>query len=673
MILWLATLLQGGDLLIADFEGKDYGAWKVNGEAFGTGPAAGTLPNQMAVEGFLGKGLVNSYLGGDAATGMLISPPFKIERAYINFLIGGGEHPKDTCVNLALDGTPIRTSTGRDAERLEWDSWDVAEFLGKTVTIQIVDRHTGGWGHVNVDQIVQSDKSLKPGPAARDVEITGRYLHLPVRAKAPKRRMKVLLGGTVVREFEIELADEKPEFWAFLDVGAWKGKTLRLEAAGPGLDAITQGDAIRGDEPAQRPAFHFTSRRGWLNDPNGLVYHKGEWHLYYQHNPYGWSWGNMHWGHAVSKDLLRWEELPIAIYPPRFGDWAFSGSAVVDAANSSGFKSGEEDVLVGAFTSTGRGECVVYSNDRGRTWKEYEGNPVVKHRGRDPKLLWHAPTKRWVMAVYNEDEGKRRIAFHTSPDLKAWTFQSFIDGYFECPDLFELPLDGDASKNRWVLYAADGKFQLGAFDGKVFTPEGPKQTVWHGNFYAAQTYDNVPDGRRIQIGWAQNANFPGLPFNQQMTVPVELTLRTTEEGPRVFAWPVKEIESLRGGGSGSSSGPRQPGQTPFSTEAERGDYRFRLQAEPVERFEIDVRGVPVVYDVAKAELSCKGKAAPLKPIRGEIQLRILVDRGSIEIFGNEGRVALSVGVVLPPGNKRIALNAHTSRPYVAAIDANEFR
>ena len=395
MILLLAiAILAGDDVLLADFEGKDYGAWTATGTAFGTGPARGALPNQMPVGGFAGKGLVNSYLGGDAATGTLSSPPFTIQRKFLNFLIGGGRHPGETGINLLIDGKVVRSSTGRDSEMLDADGWDVAEFAGKTATLEIVDRATGGWGHINLDQVVQSD--VKAGPRSRELTISSRYLQLPVRTGQPKKVMKLIVDDAVVREFDIELAERDPQFWAVVDVAQWKGKLLRMEASSAALDQVEQVDVPKSGDETQRPAFHFTSRRGWLNDPNGLVYAQGEWHLYYQHNPYGWAWGNMHWGHAVSKDLLHWEELPIAIYPRKYGDWAFSGSAVVDKDNTSGWKTGTDDLLVGAYTSTGRGECIVYSNDRGRTWTEHAGNPVVKHAGRDPRLLWHAASRQWV-------------------------------------------------------------------------------------------------------------------------------------------------------------------------------------------------------------------------------------------------------------------------------------
>ena len=284
ILLGLAVLASlGDDLLIADFEAKDYGTWTVTGTAFGPGPARGALPNQMPVSGYLGKGLVNSYFGGDGAVGTLESPPFTIERKAINFLIGGGNHPSETGIHLKIDGKVVRSATGRDNEHLEWDGWDVTEFAGKAAVIEIVDRHTGGWGHVNVDQIVQSDQSRKSGDQVRELVVEARYLHLPVRTGQPKRRVKLTDGGVVVREFEIELAARDPQFWAPAEVRAWKGRTLRLEVRGPAdakeaLDAVTQGDDLKGADPvygeASRPQFHFTSRRGWLNDPNGMVYTK---------------------------------------------------------------------------------------------------------------------------------------------------------------------------------------------------------------------------------------------------------------------------------------------------------------------------------------------------------------------------------------------------------------
>jgi fructan beta-fructosidase len=530
--------------------------------------------------------------------------------------------------------------------------------------------------------LLPSGREVRAEPAQRELLVRGHYLNLPVKTGAPKRRLRFEVGGRTVREFDIELADA-PSFWVFADVGAFKNQRLKLVADGLPADsralaAVTQSDEIAGAgdlyREKHRPQFHFTSRRGWLNDPNGLVYFQGEYHLFYQHNPYGWDWGNMHWGHAVSKDLVHWQELPIALYPRRFGDWCFSGSAVVDRENTAGFRKGDEEVLVAAYTSTGRGECIAFSTDRGRTWTDYSGNPVVRHQGRDPRLLWHEPSRRWVMAVYDEHAGKRWIAFQTSPDLKKWTFQSRIEGFFECPDLFELPVDGAKGQAKWVLYAADGKYVLGSFDGKAFAVESGKHQLWYGNFYAAQTFSETPDGRRIQIGWGNGITFPGMPFNQQMTVPCRLTLRTTADGVRLFAEPVREIETLRGPKHAWTDVTPRPKENLLADIT--GDL-FDIRAEAVtggaDAFGFIVRGVPVVYDEKKQEITCAGKTAPLKPDGGKVRLRLLIDRGSIEAFGNNGRVALSVGVRPADDNRSLATFSRGGNARLTALEVYPLR
>lgn len=674
------------DVLIADFEGDDYGDWKTTGTAFGKGPARGTLPGQMPVTGFLGKGLVNSFAGGDGSTGTLTSPPIVVERRFLNFLIGGGMHPGETCINLLIDGKIVRTATGPNdrpggSEQLDWHAWDVAELAGKKAAIEIVDRHTGGWGHINIDHIVQSDRKRGASLASREFAIEGRYLHLPIKNGAPKRRMRFVVDDKIVREFDVELADGKPDFVAFGDVAAFKGRKLRVETMLPGdskgLAALAQSnelpDAKGLYQETNRPQFHFSAPRGWLNDPNGLVFLDGEYHLFYQHNPYGWDWGNMHWGHAVSTDLVRWRNEPIALYPRQYGDWCFSGSAVADVRNTSGFQAGKPTVLVAAFTSTGRGECIAFSNDRGRTWTEHAGNPVVRHNGRDPKLVWHEPTQRWVMAVYDEGAGQA-IAFHSSPDLKKWTFESKIAGFYECPDLFELPVAGETAARRWVLSAADGRYLVGAFDGRAFRAESGKQQVWYGNFYAAQTYDHAPDSRRIQIGWNNGARFPGMPFNQQMTIPCQLTLRKTAEGIHLFAEPVREVETLRVKDHSWTDLALEPGVNPAAAvRAELLDIAATFRPAGAEQVGFVVRGVPVVYDVKKQEIRCRDHVAPLKPEDGAIQLRVLADRGSLEVFGNAGRVVLSAAVVLPAANQSVEVFARGATVRVPALRIDELR
>lgn len=680
---------QSPEVPIADFEGDDYGGWTVEGTCFGHAPAPGTLPGQMAVEGFLGRGLVNSFTGGDGSTGTLTSPPFSINRAFIRFLIGGGGWRGTTCINLTVDGQVVRTAAGPNtepggSERLEPAGWDVRDLVGKTARLQIVDRATGGWGHISVDQIVLTDRKL-PGTlhdVARELAFERRYLLLPVKTGAPKRRMAVIVDGRIVREFEIELS-EQPGWWAHLDIDDWKGKkaVLRVDRLTQGSSALRdldQADELRETasvyrEPL-RAQFHFSPRCGWNNDPNGLVHAGGEYHLYFQHNPYGWAWGNMHWGHAVSPDLVHWRELPIAIYPRRFGDWAFSGSAVADPSNTSGWKRGSNELLVAAYTSTGRGECIVYSNDRGRTWTEFDGNPVIKHQGRDPRLLWHEPTRRWVMAVYDESERKRWIAFYTSPDLKSWTYQSRIGDFFECPDLFELPIDGDPGQRKWVLTAASSEYMVGSFDGERFRPETPKLPGHRGRgFYAAQTFSRDPRGRVVQIGWLQT-NTPGMPFNQGMSLPLQLGLRSTPDGPRLTWQPVDELNALRARTIAKASGKVKPGDDPAASAAgELLEVRAEFSPGASSVLTLKVRGVEVAYDAARGEIRVGGISAPAPLVHGKQRLIVYADRTALEVFASDGLMYVPLPNNLDPRERRVEIRVGGAPIDLDALAVYELR
>jgi len=692
------------DIVIADFEQDTYQGWTVAGEAFGSGPASGTLEGQMTVSGFQGLGLVNSFLGGDGPTGKLTSDPFTIQRSYLNFLIGGGKYPGETCMSLIVDGKVVRTATGPNgqpggSEALQWTSWDVAEFLNQEARLEIVDARSDGWGHINVDYIHQSD-TAEPALAGQSRTFTAdqRYLLLPVQNGAPSLVFSVKVNGEVVRMFTIELADGEPDYWVSLGLDEFQGKTVTLAtdrfayegAIADGFDAIDQSDTVPGYEDLyaekHRPQFHFSSRRGWNNDPNGLVYYKGEWHLFYQHNPFGWNWGNMTWGHAVSDDLVHWTERGDAIHPDELGT-IFSGSAVVDPQNTTGFKTGAEDPIVAAYTSAGGTnpfwseghpftQSLAYSNDRGRTWTKYAGNPVQGHvRGdnRDPKVIWHAPSNQWVIVLYLED---KHLGFFTSKDLKSWELQSELKSFYECPELFELPVDGDSDNKKWVLYGGSGDYLIGQFDGTAFHPESESIRYSYSDFfYASQTYNNVPksDGRRIQIGWGR-VNIPGMPFNQMMTFPVELTLHTTDEGIRMFAYPVKEVERLRTKRHHWKDQPIAPGSNLLAgVRGELFDIDAEIEVSDAETITLAVRGIPIVFDSATARLICQDREAPLLAEDGRIRLRILVDRTSVEIYANSGQVYLPVGVILDPDNTSLALDAAGSGAEVLRLDVYELR
>lgn len=387
------------------------------------------------------------------------------------------------------------------------------------------------------------------------IKIEKQYLNLPISHQSDRKKIQFIAEGLNEEANDIRLAEGTIDYWVFRDFSALKGKylTIRFDGNTERLSRIYQSDQIDGADSlykeTNRPQIHFTSKRGWINDPNGLLYANGEYHLYFQHNPYEREWGNMHWGHAVSRDLVHWEELPIALYPDTLGTM-FSGSAVMDYHNTAGFNRDGKTALVAIYTADGthgQTQCIAYSLDHGRTFNKYHANPVIdsgkewdSRDTRDPKVFWHKPSRHWVM-VLNERDGH---SIYTSSDLKSWQYQSHIQGFWECPELFELPVDGKADNTRWVMYGASGTYMIGSFDGKQFTPEAGKFYFQKGNIYAAQTITDAPDGRRIQIGWG-TVHHEGMPFKGIMTIPVELTLRTTPQGIRLFSHPVKEFDILK--------------------------------------------------------------------------------------------------------------------------------
>ena len=435
-----------------------------------------------------------------------------------------------------------------------------------------------------------------------------------------------------------------------------------------------------------RPQFHFTAKKNWLNDPNGLVYYEGEYHLFFQHNPSGTDWGNMTWGHAVSPDMVHWKQLPHAIEPDELGT-IFSGSGVVDWDNTAGFQTADEKVLIAIYTSAGQfaptekpfTQSIAYSNDRGRTWSKYEENPVLPHiagNNRDPKVFWHVPTQKWVMALYLENND---FALFGSPDLKGWTRLSDIQlpEASECPDLFELPVDGDANQTKWVFWGGNGRHLIGTFDGEHFRAESDVLQTEHGaNCYAAQTWSDIPssDGRRLQTAWMSGGKYPDMAFNQQMAFPCELTLRTTIEGPRLFRQPVREIEGIhRQAHSWQDQRLTKEGNLLEGIRGELLDIRTEIELGNAAQVGFTIRGEKIQYNVAEAKLSCLEKSASLSPIDNRITLQILVDRTSIEVFGNDGRVSMCSCFLPDLENTNIAIYASGGEAEIISLDVYELR
>jgi sucrose-6-phosphate hydrolase SacC (GH32 family) len=443
-----------------------------------------------------------------------------------------------------------------------------------------------------------------------------------------------------------------------------------------------------------RPQYHFSPRQHWTNDPNGLVYFEGEYHLFFQYNPFGNEWGHMSWGHAVSRDLLHWQELGVAL-PEENGVMIFTGSTVVDEHNSSGFCSGKKACMVAVYTghTPEKGskpalqtQNLAYSNDRGRTWTKYVANPVLNLNMadfRDPKVFWSEQSKRWIMAVSLPNDHKVRL--YASADLKKWAVASefgpagAVGGQWECPELFQLPVDGQADESRWVLKVglnpgarlggSGEQYFVGQFDGTKFTNDNPSSlTLWtdYGkDCYCALTFNGLPRGQNpVMIGWMDNwqyaAKLPTSPWRGQMTFPRSLSLRKTAEGIRLYQQPT-DMKELLGDTQTISTGKPAAAATHsfiFKSEMQLGSAReagWKLLGE-------GGHYTAVGYDSGKQALFVDRTnsgltsfspdfpariESPLKLADKVLRLQILVDRCSVEVFADGGKV-VSTNLVFPP-------------------------
>jgi len=470
-------------------------------------------------------------------------------------------------------------------------------------------------------------------------------------------------------------------------------------------------------EDRYRPGYHFTPARNWMNDPNGLVWHDGEYHLFFQHNPAGNDWGNMSWGHAVSPDLVHWEELPVALACDDT-EQVFSGCVVFDRDDTSGLGEPGRPPLVAVYTRHDRAtgqqqQALASSTDRGRTWRRYAGNPVLdigSTEFRDPKVLWSAEAGHWVMLVALAAE--RVIRFYSSTDLRSWEHLSDFGpagssgGLWECPDLVRLDVEGAPGRSRWVLVVSvqDGapaggsgtQYFVGDFDGLKFTADRPDEVAWvdHGaDYYAAVSFADSPDGRSVHLGWMSNWRYarevPAGQFRGAMSLPRACSLRTRQgrdvlvQRPVLPAWtdPVHVENDLAVDGTiplpRTASGDRlrvrvtlQPGT------AERVGLRLRAEA---------AEGTEVAFDAATSAITLDRSAsgetgfhpdfpaehrAPYQPEDGTVELDVLVDTCSVEVFAGAGEVVLT-GLVFPdPASVGVELFAEGGTALVRSLEVS---
>ncbi len=600
----------------SDFESGDLTSWNAVGDAFRGQPTKGDNPAARSREpsqhqGDYWIGTYEQFDGrtgdpgatrGDGATGTLTSREFRIFKPFITFRVGGGNLPGETGVKLLADGKEFELSSGVDSETMVKMSYDVSALIGKSAQLVVYDRATGGWGHINVDDFVATDVAV------------------------PEPSMEFALADGIVAE-------------------AYKST---------------------GYDQSLRPQFHFSSKRNWLNDPNGMLFDGKNYHLFFQHNPLSSQWGNMTWGHAISPDMIRWTQLEHALLPYRVDrrtGTIFSGTAVVDHNNSLGKQLGETRTLVAFFTFAAKPtfyQAMAYSTDNGSTWTYWnEGRAVVPNQGfdkeeRDPKVFWHEASKQWVMLLWVQIN-PGRVRFFTSKNLTDWEVASDLmrDWAFECMDMVHLPVDGDNDNMKWVIYDASFDYEIGTFDGTRFESETPALKLGRGNFYAAQTFNNSPDGRAVQIGWMRggpdSSVVYSLPFNQQMSFPCELSIRTTDGGLRLFCEPIKEIKTLVKDEHVRTNVMLSPGSDLLNDidKLDLVDVQIEFEPQSAQQVIFEFPGLTVTYDVATQKLMHTGvddagkivevtTLESLAPRGGTVQLRFLVDRLSLETYAFDG-------------------------------------
>ena len=512
----------------------------------------------------------------------------------------------------------------------------------------------------------------------------------------PDVRVSMIVNNKEVNVADVRLAVNRVDYFVPLDLSDYAGKNILLKFK------LGSNDPIRGKLSAVcckemklsdtfdtgnrekfRPTYHFSPLYGWMNDPNGMVYKDGEYHLFYQHNPYGSKWGNMHWGHAISKDLINWEHRPDAITPDALGT-IFSGSAVVDTDNTAGFGAG---AIVAIYTqnSDRQVQSIAYSTDNGRSFTKYENNPVLTSDARDfrdPKVFWHKETQRWIMLLAVGQE----MQIFSSSNLKDWAFESSFGegqgahgGVWECPDLFELPVDGTNEK-KWVLLCnlnpggpfggSATQYFVGTFNGKEFVNESPSKTKWMDwgkDHYATVTWSDAPDNRRIAIAWMSNWQYandvPTSQYRSPNSVPRDLSLFTVDGETYLQSAPSPELLKLRDISKKRSFKVNGTRTIKDMIAGNEGAYEIELT---IENQHADVIGfrlyndkgeeVDMQYDMKEKKFSMDRRKSgevgfnenfpmltwtTIESGKDELKLRLFVDKSSVEAFGDGGRFVMT--------------------------------
>ena len=501
--------------------------------------------------------------------------------------------------------------------------------------------------------------------------ITKKYLVVPVCYGAEQVNVQFKSEGKLIFDLDICLHPDHTDTLYYVNFERFKGMTFEIEGAPEGIqfDQADEADDTGIYEEKARPRVHFTAKKGWINDPNGCIKIDDTYHLYFQHNPVGRKWGNMHWGHATSKDLLHWEEQDIVLFPDEMGTM-YSGSAFYDEENISGLGTKENPPILYFYTASGgvnllsrlQGvdytQCLAYSLDKGKTLIKYDKNPIIPHQvasNRDPKVIYSKEIDGYVMALYLQDNN---YGLYTSKNLIDWTQTDEIalPEDSECPDFYPLPVEGEED-TLWVLTGANDRYLVGRLssEGK-FRPVQEAGRLHYGNSnYAAQTYSNITDGRKLKIAW-YNYDIPGQYFNCAMNIPTELKLRHSGDKYLLCAQPVQELEILRTGTATYTDKTIKEGESlNFPTEGKAQDIRLNVRGGS--KLEIEYLGKTILIDNHGCYVNIGDHYFPSYIGDDGVVLRIISDVTGLEIFARDGQAFAGIGFMSDYAKSDIVIKA----------------
>lgn len=477
--------------------------------------------------------------------------------------------------------------------------------------------------------------------------ISHKYLTFPVNAQKSSKKVMLFDGGTLVYDLDCCVDMLEPNFTAYVDVERFMGKELEIEIA-PNMNflfgvADKIGDSTLYKEPL-RPQIHFTVPNGWNNDPNGMIKYNGVYHMYYQFNPCSAQWGNMHWGHASSADLIHWKDHGIALFPDELGTM-YSGSAIEDTANLLGRSKNGKNAILYYYTAAGRhgllagGEktntqCLAISTDGGMTLEKYEGNPLIETitpHNRDPKVVYVEEIDAYMMALYFERDEYKLFISH---DLINWEiyFEFSLEGDNECPDIYSIVFEG---KKHWIISGAHDRYVIGHFtdDGFVIDTE-PKSLTYSSVAYAAQSFSGIDDGRTVKAIW-DKLHLPCPTFSQQMAIPTEMSLERHGNELYLAAMPVREIEILRKE-SKIFSDLTLSDELLLDTGAAPLDISLELPMND-STVTLEFFGSELIISTSENTVKYKNITMPLTLNKDKAKLRVLIDQGSLTVFADNGK------------------------------------